>query len=304
MNLIVVGLMLSGMCVGRMLRRCPLPHLSRVIILLVWLLLFLLGIEVGMNPHILSSLHSLGLQALWLTLGAVLGSASCARLLWRWAQSPQCQESSSAPLPGQGHPLRGSLVIIGFFALGTVAGCLGCMPRFLTEGPSSTCALLLLMACVGVSVGHDTAIFRSFRQFSPRLMLLPLLTVVGTLAGAALVWLLLRQRDLGGSLAVASGMGYYSLSSIFLTEYRGAEWGTLALLSNVIREIVTLLGAPLLVRLFGPLAPISVGGATTMDTTLPIISSTSGRMFIPLSVFHGFFTDFSVPFLVTFFAAL
>ena len=56
-----------------------------------------------------------------------------------------------------------------------------------------------------------------------------------------------------------------------------------------------------MVRWFGPLAPISVGGATTMDTTLPIITRTSGQEFVILSLFHGFLVDFSVPFLVTYF---
>jgi uncharacterized membrane protein YbjE (DUF340 family) len=55
---------------------------------------------------------------------------------------------------------------------------------------------------------------------------------------------------------------------------------------------------------FGPLAPISAGGATTMDTTLPIITRTSGQDFVILSLFHGFLVDFSVPFLVTFFCSL
>ena len=50
---------------------------------------------------------------------------------------------------------------------------------------------------------------------------------------------------------------------------------------------------------FGPLAPISSGGATTMDTTLPIITQTIGQRYVVLSIFHGFVTDFSVPFLVT-----
>ena len=38
--------------------------------------------------------------------------------------------------------------------------------------------------------------------------------------------------------------------------------------------------APLLAKYFGKLAPISVGGATTMDTTLPIITRYSGESFI------------------------
>ena len=100
------------------------------------------------------------------------------------------------------------------------------------------------------------------------------------------------------------GFGYYSLSSIFISEYYGAELGTIALLSNIFREIITLLGAPVLATIFGRLAPISAGGATSMDTTLPIISQVSGRDMVIVSVFHGFVVDFSVPFLVTFFCTL
>lgn len=56
---------------------------------------------------------------------------------------------------------------------------------------------------------------------------------------------------------------------------------------------------PLMARWFGPLAPISAGGATTMDTTLPILSQTVGQRYIALSIYHGFVVDFTVPFLVS-----
>ncbi len=70
-------------------------------------------------------------------------------------------------------------------------------------------------------------------------------------------------------------------------------------LANIIREMITLLLTPLLAKWFGPLAPISSGGATTMDTTLPIITQTVGQRCVALSIYHGFVTDFTVPFFVT-----
>ena len=42
-------------------------------------------------------------------------------------------------------------------------------------------------------------------------------------------------------MAINSGFAYYSLLSILITEYRGAELGTIALLVNIIREMITLL---------------------------------------------------------------
>lgn len=75
-------------------------------------------------------------------------------------------------------------------------------------------------------------------------------------------------------------------------------------LANIIREMITLLLTPLLAKWFGPLAPISSGGATTMDTTLPIITQTVGQRYVALSIYHGFVTDFTVPFFVTMWCTL
>ena len=195
--------------------------------------------------------------------------------------------------------MKGSLIIIAFFALGVACGLGQVFSIDLAQTDISFYTLCALMFCVGVGIGSDPQTLRNFHSLSPRLMLLPAGTIVGTLAGAAVVSLLLTHRSTGDCLAVGAGFGYYSLSSIFITEYKGAELGTVALLANIIREILTLLLAPLLARRFGPLAPIAAGGATTMDTTLPVITQASGQQFVIVSIYHGFLVDFSVPFLVT-----
>ena len=200
--------------------------------------------------------------------------------------------------------MKGSLIIISFFILGTLCGLFDVLPFQLAETDVSYYALCGLMFCVGISVGNDPQTLQNFRKLSPRLIFLPVMTILGTLAGSAVVSLILSQRSVTDCLAIGSGFGYYSLSSIFITEYRGAEMGTIALLANISREILTLLAAPLLVRWFGNLAPISAGGATTMDTTLPIITQTAGQQFVVISIFHGFVVDFSVPFLVTLFCSI
>ena len=199
--------------------------------------------------------------------------------------------------------MKGSLIIVGFFVLGIIVGLCDVIPDSFVNSDVSYYALCCLMFCVGISIGCDTSVLKSFKEVNPRLMMLPIMTILGTLAGCAVVSILLGHRQLTDCLAIGSGFGYYSLSSIFITQYRGAELGTIALLANISREILTLLCAPLLAKYFGRLAPISVGGATTMDTTLPIITRYSGESFIIVSIFHGFCVDFSVPFLVTFFCS-
>lgn len=200
--------------------------------------------------------------------------------------------------------MKGSIIIVSFFILGIILGVNHLLPLEFTSGKLSFYVLCGLLFSVGFSIGNDPAILKSFRSINPRLVLLPIMTILGTLAGCTLAGLFLSNRTLSECMAIGSGFGYYSLSSIFITEYKGPELGTIALLSNISREIIALLCAPLLVKFFGKLAPISVGGATTMDTTLPIISRYSGKDFVIISIFHGFIVDFSVPFLVTFFCSV
>ena len=199
--------------------------------------------------------------------------------------------------------MKGSLIIVAFFVAGVILARWGVLPQELLQQDFSMYVLYGLMFLVGISIGSDRKAWAALKGQQLRIVLVPLATIVGTLAGSIGVSFLLTDIRLTDCLAIGSGFGYYSLSSIFITEYRGAELGTIALTTNIIREIITLLGAAVLVRCFGKLAPIC-SGATTMDTTLPVITRFSGKEYVIIAIFHGFVVDFSVPFLVTFFAKL
>ena len=75
--------MLCGIAVGRLLRGRQPGFVSHIITVLIWALLFLLGVEVGANPKIISGLQTLGLEALILTIGGSIGSVFAAWLLWK-----------------------------------------------------------------------------------------------------------------------------------------------------------------------------------------------------------------------------
>lgn len=167
--------------------------------------------------------------------------------------------------------MKGSLIIVGFFILGIMCGLMHWLPDLNAYGNVSYLTLCALLFCVGITVGNNTTIIDTFRQLDRRLMLLPLMTIVGTLAATAIASLAIPHRSLTDCLAVGSGFGYYSLSSIFITQYRGPELGTIALLANIIREVFTLLGVPLLVRYFGP-SPL-FPAAAQQPWTPPCLSS-------------------------------
>lgn len=284
---------------------------GRIVTWLIWLLLFLLGIEVESNEMIFRSLPTLGVEALLLSLAATLGCCVLAWMLWSVSKNNTMQEENekketSAEKEGlQGSSLirglkvmKGSLIVVGFFVIGLLGGIEKMVPSWLLDGDVSFVALCCLLLFVGLGIGLNPEMKKEVRSLSPCMALLPVVTIIGSWLGALLIWTVLH-RALSDCMAINSGFAYYSLSSIFITEFRGAELGTIALLANIIREKLTLLGAPLMARWFGPLAPISAGGATTMDTTLPILAQTVGQRYIALSIYHGFVVDFTVPFLVS-----
>ena len=78
----IIGIMFTGMLIGYLLRSKRLLWIQKVITLLIWLLLFLLGIDVGGNRKIINSLDTIGTEAFTITLAAVAGSVLAAWGLW------------------------------------------------------------------------------------------------------------------------------------------------------------------------------------------------------------------------------
>ncbi|MEI2271168.1 lysine exporter LysO family protein [Sphingobacterium sp. ML3W] len=200
--------------------------------------------------------------------------------------------------------MKGSLIILAFFIVGVFVGFKGIIPAELLKEEWNTYVLYALMLLVGVTIGYDRELLVSLRKVNLSIVLVPLATIVGTLLGTFTISFFIRDWNAAESMAVGSGFGYYSLSSIFITQYKGVTLGTIALMSNLMRELLALLMAPLARKWFGPLAPISVAGATSMDTALPIITQYSGKQYVLVAIIHGILIDLSVPFLVTFFCYL
>ena len=90
----IVMIMLCGIGTGYLLRNQKMSFIGRIITALIWVLLFLLGIEVGSNPSIVNGLQTLGLEAIVLTLGGSIGSAVFAWALWRYVTAKQKDKTS------------------------------------------------------------------------------------------------------------------------------------------------------------------------------------------------------------------
>ena len=196
--------------------------------------------------------------------------------------------------------MKFSLVLLGLFMLGVGIGTTGLAPQFLLIDGVSMQLVRLLLLLVGLGMGLDPQFFTYLSHVNLRMLLVPAGVALGSLLGAGLVALLLPGLSVRDGAAVGAGLGYYSLSSILIGQVRGVDLGVVALISNIIREVSTLLLAPLLVRVGGKLAPVASAGATSSDTTLPVIQRYTDSATTLIAVINGLVLTLLVPFLVTF----
>ena len=146
--------------------------------------------------------------------------------------------------------MKGSLSVILFFCVGCV---MGAFNKFQFDTHTvSMYILYALMLQVGISIGSNKNLKAIVSHLHPKMLLIPLGTIIGTLLFSALASLLLRQWSVFDCMAVGSGFAYYSLSSILITQFKepsiglqlATELGTIALLTNIFREMMALLGTP------------------------------------------------------------
>jgi len=170
---------------------------------------------------------------------------------------------------------------------------------YLTKNSDSLVSggLCLLLLFVGMDIGNNQSLFSKLSKFGKKIWLLPIGTIIGSFLGGYIASYITKVH-LGEGIAISMGLGWYSLSAIELSKI-SAELGSLAFLTNVIREVLAILTIPLVAKYIGHLESVSVAGATSMDTLLPIINKSTSPDVAVIAFFSGITLSTAVPFLVT-----
>ena len=195
--------------------------------------------------------------------------------------------------------MKSSFIILCCFITGILLAYYRYVPDIFLTYDYSNYILPVMMFFVGIGIGGDIkSLYVPIKKYKLKIILIPLATIFGSIIITALISPLfdITTKE---TIAIGSGFGYYSLSAIFLNKLAGYEIGMMALISNMTREITALLFIPILARYCGKLAPISAAGATSIDTTLPIIAKSCGEQFIVISIIHGILVDISVPIIIS-----
>ena len=195
------------------------------------------------------------------------------------------------------------IVILTFFALvfGLFCGLSGTeseIIRFISK--NSDMILYILMFSVGISIGMHNGILKKIRQYHLKILIIPLGITAGSILGGLLCSLILKL-PLNQGAAVASGMGWYSLAGVTISRLGGAELGSIAFMSNLMREFFSFFLIPIIAAKLNYCTCIAPAAATSEDTTLPVLLEYTDEETVVLSVLNGMLCSFFVPILITFF---
>ncbi len=128
--------------------------------------------------------------------------------------------------------------------------------------PVADYALYILMFAVGISVGSNRQVFSRIKKFGIRILFIPAGIITGTVV-SGFVCALLTRRPVGESLAIVCGLGWYSLSGVLVADLAGAEAGTVAFLSSLLRELTAFLLSPAVAFIFISYTSIAQAAATS-----------------------------------------
>nr|WP_097027678.1 lysine exporter LysO family protein [Clostridium peptidivorans] len=167
----------------------------------------------------------------------------------------------------------------------------------------SSAALNLTILSVGIGVGSNKKLIGDLKKAGLKILLVPLFIILGSFLGG-IITSLIYNLPIKSGLSIASGFGWYSLSGIMLTTLDSAHVGTIALLTNIFRELIAVMSIPIIASKLNHYTTIAPAGATSMDTTLPLISEVTSPEITVISFLNGVVLSSLVPILISFFYAL
>lgn len=191
-------------------------------------------------------------------------------------------------------------VLIGMVIMGFLIGWATEDFWHLPSGASDVVLILMLFG-VGLQLRNSGIRMREV-FFNKRGLLTGLIFAITSLIGGVIAALILELPITQG-LTVASGFGWYSLSSVVLNSCWGPIWGSIAFINDLTRELLSIFLIPIFMSRFRSTA-VGFPGATAIDCTLPIIQKSGGMEVVPFAISFGFMANILPPILLSFFSSI
>lgn len=308
---IIFILLFMGMLIGFLIRKAfpkRLPDDGGFLTVVVLSMLLCFGASIGTNADVMQDIHALGLKGLYYGLAALAGAALACMLLQnaisgKATRSEVRQSANKITLK----TVMGSLSTLISFSAGIIIGVTLNLPVWVNPSMISELLLYLLIFTVAVGIGNRQSLSSIINRRNLSSLLIPFASIAGTFIIGGILGLLPTGVGLGDSISAVSGMGYYSLSSVLITNLKASaigmtaaiQLGAIALISNIVRELATLVLAPWIFSKMGTFALIGAAGVTSMDVCLPTITKVCGEEAAAPALVNGIILEILTPFLIT-----
>ncbi|QGM80330.1 lysine exporter LysO family protein [Otariodibacter oris] len=265
----------------------------------LYLILLAMGVVLGQLDDLGEILPKIGVIALGLSV--IFHLCNIGSLIIFDKFYPMKRASFSAQvISSRWQQIGESLLLLGMVLIGGVIGFLS--KTFITfPSNMSTYALVVMIFCVGVQLRNSGIPLREV-FFNKRGLFTSVIFMLSGLFGGVIAAYILNL-PMAHALALASGFGWYSLSSVLLNDAWGPFYGSIAFFNDLSREIFCLFSIPFFMRLF-PSTAVGLGGATSLDCMLPVIQKSGGMQVVPLAISFGFIVNLVAPLLLAFFIGL
>lgn len=270
---------------------------DRIIRVGLYILLIAMGMNLGNSDQILQAIPLLGAQALLYCAASSLVSILAVFIYERLFIRRFIRRRKPLERSGMGR----EALLIAIIAICIISGFIS--GHYWINMPANLPAVLfnlsLIVICTSIGVTIKTSLH--FITSTKKLWLyamVPVMVTLGSVGGGLLAGLI-TGRNAVDSAAIGGTMVFYSFASVVITHQSGVDVGLLALLSNILREILTFAVVPFLSR-YSELAAFGVGGASTMDVTLPVIKRSLPEEYTLLGIFNGVVLSVAVPLLLIF----
>ncbi len=224
--------------------------------------------------------------------GSIAAAALASRLAARARGAARSPESPGGD-GGQGYGEAPILLLAASLALGAAYP-----PLAGAAGALLDPVVIVVVATAGVLAGSALRL----RSLGGRAAVLgalyaALTTSIGAAVGALAAALL--GLPLGVGAAVGAASGWYSLAGPLAAAAAGPLAGVYGFLSNMAREAVHIALYPLLARRGLALEAVAGGGATAMDTGLPVVAAYGGTEAAAAALAQGLIITLTAPILAT-----
>lgn len=288
----------AGYSIGFYLPASVIQLANQLINPLVWLMLFYSGHDFG---HVLNDAHVIRMGLNHALIFSVLTNALSSLLVFWLLKSGNTRDAQGADTQHSwgalGKAAKECMLALSLIAAGILAAGLDLPPFVDAIFQLNVNQLLYAMIFV---VGIDLTRIRLGNLFgSVRILYLPALVVAGSLLGGiiAALW---TGDSIRTGLALASGFGWFTLSSVLVSSQLGEAYGAIALLTDLFRELMAVIMLYMLGNRFAQ-ETIAACGATALDASLPLIKQKCGLESVSAALVSGLILTIAGPVMIILF---